>query len=118
MKASLYADTKEIVFNPSDVCYIIENAYECKTMFKNKKCISLSYCDTKKLLNKFYRVYSYKFGCTIYLNKSEIAMCKLDCWDSEITFKNGLTLTNLSGLDLAKLKINNSSSNTEIINEF
>lgn len=110
MKASLYASTTEIIFNPNDICYIIEDGYECKTMFNNKKYISLSYCDTKSLLNKFYRDYSYEFGCAIYLNKKQVDFCKKDCWNSEIILKNGLALKNLSGLDLENFKISKSST--------
>ena len=98
MKSSLYGTYRQVEFNARDIIYVLESGYKCDTHFLNGTNLPLSWADMKVLLNKMPRLYSYNLGCGVYLNPREISLYSNGLF-SDITFRNGETLKQLSGSD-------------------
>ncbi len=102
MQVTQYGTYKKTNIDPQMINYIIEDGFECKTIFQGGKSISLSYADLKKLLKKLPRVFSYDLYLPVYVNTKNISFCG-DEFIGSITFTDGNVLKNLSGIDLTKI---------------
>lgn len=103
MEVELYGSYSNICFNPQSINFVIEDCFECITHFKGGKKISLSYSGVKDtLLRKFPRVFSHELLCPIYINTQNVALYKSGFMGT-LSFTDGTSLNNLSGVDVDKL---------------
>ena len=98
MKSTLYGTYRTFEFNPDNIIYILEEGYKCDTHFNNGRTLLLSWRDTKQILKKFPRVYSYDIGCGVYINPRELAFYEEGTFVN-ITFNDGSQLKELSNAD-------------------